>query len=55
MPGDISNIESVALEKSAISYNFTANSDLPFWLKAEMASRKKILTKWKEIVNGKCY
>jgi len=45
MPGDISDAESVALEILAISCNSIANSDLPFWLKAEMASYKKILTK----------
>jgi len=45
MPSDISNVESIALEKLAISCNSIANSDLPFWLKAEIASYKKILTK----------
>ena len=44
MPGNISNTKSVALEKSAISYNSAADSDLPFQLKAEIASYKKILT-----------
>ena len=55
MPGNISNIKSVALEKLATSYNSVADSDLPFQLKAEMASREKILTEWKEMVNSKYY
>jgi len=45
MPSDISNAESVTLEVLAISYNFIANSNLLFWLKAKIASYKKILTK----------
>ncbi len=67
MLGDISDTESVAksiaksvaFEKLTASYDFavvaTGEDSCLFWIRAEMVSYKKLLVKWKEIVNGVCY
>ena len=56
-PSDISDAESITLKKSAASHNSIpiANSDLPFQIRAKIASCKKLLAKQKNIVNSKYY
>ena len=48
--------KSVAFKKLTASYDSavvaTEEDSRPFWTRAEMASRKKLPIKWKEMVNG---
>ena len=67
MPNDVSNSESVTksvaksftFKKSTASYNSAVavigKDGCPFWIKAEMASHKKLLVEWKKIINRACY
>ena len=66
-PGDVSDTKSVAervaksvaFKKLTASYDSavvaTGEDNCPFWIRAEMASRKKLPIKWKEMVNGACH
>ena len=51
--------KNVAFKKLTASYDSavvaTGEDNCPFWIRAEMASRKKLPIKWKEMVNGACH